>query len=694
MSLPRLVASALCFAFLAAHLSAQSPLNITTTSFPQGTVGQSYNLTLLATGGTTPYTWSWSSTTQLPQGLVLNPNGSVTGTPTAAGTYNFFVTVLDARTASVSRIFSLTITGSTNRLSVATSTLSSATVGQNYSDTLQATGGTPPYRWTAGQGFPAFLTLTANTGGVAGTPTVAGTFAFNVQVTDSSSPGVSTTGTVTLVVTTSPLTITTVPPIFAGTVGAVYSQSFQASGGQQPYTWSIVSGNAGNLTLDPSTGNLQGTPQNAGSFNFTVQVVDKAGAVASQSYSLVVNQPPLTLTLGVLAAGTVGTSYSQKLGISVIGGQSPYTYSLTTGSSPAPGLSFDPASQIISGVPTSAGTFNFTLQVNDASGLSATRPGTLLINAASLSLTTSRQLPDGTLNQPYSQVISASGGQAPYRWSATGLPAGLSINSTTGQISGTIAAAGTFGIAITVIDNALASASDRFSLNVNLPPTPGASISGLPASIGPAQQFSLQVALDAPFPAPIDGQAVITFSPDSGPGDRTIQFATGGTTATFNIPAGGTTADLPQIQTGTVSGQLTVSLRLQAGGIDITPSPVPSITGQMGRGAPVIRGIQVNRSGNTVNLVVTGFSTAREVTQAVFAFSAGSGQILQPGASSITVDVNTLFGNWFQDPNNSQFGSVFVFTQPFTVQGDPNAVVPVSVTLTNRVGSTVFSIQQ
>jgi hypothetical protein len=204
----------------------------------------------------------------------------------------------------------------------------------------------------------------------------------------------------------------------------------------------------------------------------------------------------------------------------------------------------------------------------------------------------------------------------------------------------------------------------------------------------------LQVTFDAPFPAPITGQAILTFSPDTGPADRTIQFASGGTAADFTIATGDTTLDTPMaLQTGTVSGTINISLRLQAGGIDITPSPAPVISAQIARAAPVISGVQVNRSGNAINLVVTGYSTAREVTQAVFAFNAALGSSLQPGASSLTVDVSTLFGNWFQDPNNSQFGTVFVLTQPFTVQGDVNAVIPASVTLNNRVGSTVFPIQ-
>jgi hypothetical protein len=319
----------------------------------------------------------------------------------------------------------------------------------------------------------------------------------------------------------------------------------------------------------------------------------------------------------------------------------------------------------------------------------------VIIAPATLTITTSRQLANALLNAPYSQQLAAAGGQPPYRWSANGLPAGLTINATSGQISGTPTAAGTFGIAITIADSALANYSDRFTMNVNLPQPPPVTLSGLPNTVAPAQQYTVQVSLGSTYPAPITGQAILSFSPDTGPTDRTIQFSSGGTTANFTIATGSTTNDVPlAIQTGTVSGTITISLRLQAGGIDITPSPAPSVTTLISRDAPVIRSVQVNRSGTTVNVVVTGYSTAREVTQAAFAFTAASGQTLQPAASSIVVDVNSLFGNWFLDSANSQFGSVFIFTQPFTVQGDPTAVIPVSVILTNRIGSATAPISQ
>jgi hypothetical protein len=142
---------------------------------------------------------------------------------------------------------------------------------------------------------------------------------------------------------------------------------------------------------------------------------------------------------------------------------------------------------------------------------------------------------------------------------------------------------------------------------------------------------------------------------------------------------------------------MSVSLsNMNAAGVDITPVPAPVISTQIAAAAPVILSVAVTRDGagacakGQLCLQVTGYSTSREVTQAVYTFNAASGQTLQSSASSITVDVSQVFTTWFAA---STMGSQFILNQPFTVQGDPASVIPTSVTLSNRVGTTKYAIQ-
>jgi 6-phosphogluconolactonase (cycloisomerase 2 family) len=162
-------------------------LSITTASpLPNGTVGSGYSQTLAATGGTPPYGWSVTAGT-LPAGLTLSSGGVLSGTPTASGTSNFTVQAADSGTQTTTKGFALTINGGAPPpLSITTaSPLPNGTVGTAYSQTLAATGGTPPYAWTVVSGTPP-AGLTLSTGGVlSGTPTGSGTSNFTVQAADS-----------------------------------------------------------------------------------------------------------------------------------------------------------------------------------------------------------------------------------------------------------------------------------------------------------------------------------------------------------------------------------------------------------------------------------------------------------------------------------------------------------------------------
>jgi hypothetical protein len=275
---------------------------------------------------------------------------------------------------------------------------------------------------------------------------------------------------------------------------------------------------------------------------------------------------------------------------------------------------------------------------------------------------------------------------------ASGLPNGLTVDSATGTLSGKPLAAGAFPVTMRVTDSARSTAVNLYTLNVLLPPVPGISLSGVPAQAKSADQIPVQIKIDAPYTGTISGQLMLTFVPTQGGDDPTIQFATGGRTANFTIDAGNTTAPAIALQTGTVSGTIQVTLQAQAFGKDVTPQPQPTPKITLPAAAPVITAVQSATSGQTVSVQVTGFSSTREISQAAFNFGASQGSTLQSG--QFTVAVDKAFASWYQDPNASKFGSQFIYTQTFTVQGDAAAVRLQSVTLTNTVGSTNFTATQ
>jgi hypothetical protein len=169
--------------------------------------------------------------------------------------------------------------------------------------------------------------------------------------------------------------------------------------------------------------------------------------------------------------------------------------------------------------------------------------------------------------------------------------------------------------------------------------------------------------------------------------DPAIQFSAGGRTLNFTIPAGQTSAfsTAPLVQTGTVAGAIKLTVRLTAAGQDITPTPTPAITVQVARSAPVVRTVQVVRTGGGFEIKVTGYSTPRQMTQAVFSFTAAAQGGLQ--TTSLTVPLGTAFTAWYAGTPSAQFGSQFLYTQPFTVQGEIGAIASGTVTLSNAVGS-------
>src|SRR6185312_13046422 len=267
-------------------------LTITTTALQAGTVNAAYSQALAASGGTPPYSWALASGSSLPAGLNLSAGGTISGTPTAAGTTNFTVRVTDSASGAATAALSITI--NPPNLTITTTALQAGTVNAAYSQALAASGGTPPYSWAlaSGSSLPAGLNLSAG-GTISGTPTTAGSSNFTVRVFDAASG--SATAALSIAINPPALTITT-STLPQGTVGLAYSQPLAASGGTPPYSWSVTAGSLGaGLTMSPA-GVIAGTPTAAGAFTFTAQVADNAGIKSTQSLTLQVQPPKIQIT--------------------------------------------------------------------------------------------------------------------------------------------------------------------------------------------------------------------------------------------------------------------------------------------------------------------------------------------------------------------------------------------------------------
>jgi len=146
---------------------------------------------------------------------------------------------------------------------------------------------------------------------------------------------------------------------------AFYNYQLGTAGGLSQYNWSIIGGSLPTgLTLDQFTGTISGSTSATGSFPVTLQVTDSSvpPQTASREFTLNVLAPaPLTIDTAILANGTKGVGYSQQVGVS--GGTQPYSFAVS-GVLPS-GLSLNSGNGQISGTPTAAGTFDFTIQVTD-----------------------------------------------------------------------------------------------------------------------------------------------------------------------------------------------------------------------------------------------------------------------------------------------------------------------------------------
>ena len=468
-------------------VTSSAPPTLTSVAPSSGSTAGATSVTLTGTNftGATAVTFGGTAAT----GFTVNNATTITATTPAhaAGAVNVTVT---------------TAGGSATRTNSYTYTVPAPTVGP-VSATVAANSSANPLTLSLSGGAATSVavasaashgTATASGTSITYTPTAgySGSDSFTYTATNAS--GTSSPATVTI--TVSPPTITVGPTtLSSGTVSTAYSQTITASGGTAPYTYAITSGSVPTGLSLSASGTLSGTPSATGTFNFTVTATDANSATGARAYSMTISAAsPIA---GALSATVAANSSANPITLNLSGGAATsvaVASAASHGTATASGTS-------ITYTPTAgySGADSFTYTATNASGTSSPATVSLTVSAPTLVLTPA-SLGAGTTDSPYSATFSTSGGTAPYSYSITGsLPAGITLNTTSGVLSGTPTASGSSNLTITVTDANAVTASRPYTLTIAAVPITVPASSQILASGQTATVDLTQGATGGPF---------------------------------------------------------------------------------------------------------------------------------------------------------------------------------------------------
>jgi len=505
----------------------EPPLVILTNSFPNFT-NQPYLYTLQGFGGVPPYTWALASgSPALPGGFSLAPStGILSGTysaPPASYNQNLIFKLTDSNTPPVSVTAAINLTYN-NVLTITTPSIPTIVPGRQYSFAMSAQGGTPAYTWSL-IGSPSLPTgISFSSSGLFTGVTSESSYStsITVQVTDTAAHVATATYTLKIG-TASGLIIDTSDcgPIYRG---IPYNGHLSVYGpGTPPYTWQVPPSSPNalsslNLTLtadsttNGATATISGTYSGAILTGYPVEfeVTDSVGNTAF-AYVLFTTASNIVITNQSLPVGETGGAYSVQF--TATGGVPAYTWSETGPALPS-GYTLT-SGGLLSG--TTASAYNQNITINCADSLTPSNTAlvtlNLLVQASTLTITTASPLPVALGGLPYSVTLAATESplNTPFVWTispstAQQLPPGLSLNPSTGVISGTTTSVGSFSVTIRVTDSIGAYAEKTFALQVNT----GLSLqSGISWNEG-ARSWTAATAYPLTFPGfPLNPQYVI-----------------------------------------------------------------------------------------------------------------------------------------------------------------------------------------
>lgn len=310
---------------------------------------------------------------------------------------------------------------------ISTTSLNEGVVNESYSATINASG-TRPITWTTSGNVPTGLSINESTGVLSGTPTTAGNYTFSVTATNSQG---SDSKSYTVNIYILPTLKTT---SFDAYAGYAFSETLKLSQNISA-TWTAGTKLPAGLKLDASTGDITGKPTKAGTYTIAFTASTSIGNVTGNVIFRIAAKPVKPkISTSSLAAGTVDTEYSQALKIS---GTEPI--SLTAEGLPD-GLDITAAGNI-TGTPEVTGTFTVKITAENIATELEDNPVTknvkITIKAKAPVIETPDDLENAVVDEAYDEVqFTTSSGTEPIKWTASGLPSGMTL-STTGLLSGT-----------------------------------------------------------------------------------------------------------------------------------------------------------------------------------------------------------------------------------------------------------------